>query len=132
MAAADVVGMLLGDLLDVDSAHVAEEHHRALRAPVPEDGGVVLVRDLGLGVDQDADRHVAADLELEDRRGVLGGLVGRVGELDSAGLHPSAGQHLRLDHGRAADVLGRLAGLVGGGAEAVLRDRDPGPLDDPA
>ena len=132
MAAADVVGVLLGDLLDVDPAHVAEQHHRPLRAPVPEHRGVVLLLDLGLRVDEHADRHVAADLELEDRRRVLGCLVGRVGELDAAGLHPAAGQHLRLDHGRAADLLGGLAGLVGGRAEAVLGDRDPGPLDDPA
>ena len=103
MAAADVVGVLLGDLLDVDPAHVAEQHHRPLRAPVPEHGGVVLLLDLGLRVDEDADRHVAADLELEDRRGVRLGLLGGVGELDAAGLHPAAGQHLRLDHGRAAD-----------------------------
>ena len=71
VAAADVVGVLLGDLLDVDAAHVAEEHHRALGAAVPEHRGVVLLLDLGLRVDQDADRHVAADLELEDLLGVL-------------------------------------------------------------
>ena len=65
-------------------------------------------------------------------RGVRLGLLGRVGELDAAGLHPPAGQDLGLDHGRPADLLGGLAGLVGGRAEAVLRDRDPGPLDDPA
>ena len=37
VAAPDVVGVLLGDLLDVDAAHVAEEHHRALADPVPDD-----------------------------------------------------------------------------------------------
>ena len=68
--AADVIGVLLGDLLDVDPAHVGEEHHRALGAAVPEHGGVVLLLDLGLRVDQDADRHVAVDLELEDLCGV--------------------------------------------------------------
>ena len=31
------------------------------------------------------------------------GLLGRVGELDAAGLHAAAGEHLRLDHDRAAD-----------------------------
>ena len=94
MPAADVVGVLLGDLLDVDAAHVGEEHHRALGAAVPEHGGVVLLLDLGLRVDQDADRHVAVDLELEDLRGVGGRLLGGVGELDAAGLHPAAGEHL--------------------------------------
>ena len=68
VAAADVVGVLLGDLLDVDPAHVAEQHHRPAGAAVPEDRGVVLLLDLGLRVDEDADRHVAADLELEDLR----------------------------------------------------------------
>ena len=97
MGAADVVGVLLGDLLDVDAAHVAEQHHRALGAAVPEDRRVVLLLDLGLRVDEDADRHVAADLEVEDRERVLGGLLGRVGELDAARLHPAAGQDLRLD-----------------------------------
>jgi hypothetical protein len=94
MAAADVVGVLLGDLLDVDAAHVAEEHHRALGSPVPEHRGVVLLLDLGLRVHQDPDRHVPADLELQDRLGGLLRLRGRVGELDAAGLHPSAGQDL--------------------------------------
>ena len=109
MAAADVVGVLLGDLLDVDPAHVAEEHHRLLAGPVPDDAGVVLLRDLGLGVDEDAARHVAVDLELEDLGGVRLGLLGGVGELDAAGLHPSAGQDLGLDHDRAADPLRGLA-----------------------
>ena len=62
--------------------------------------------------------------------GVRGGLLGRVGELDAAGLHPAAAQHLRLDHDRPADLLGGLAGLLGGRAEAVLGDGDPRQLDD--
>ena len=37
VAAADVVGVRLGDLLDVDAAHVAEQHQRLLRGPVPDD-----------------------------------------------------------------------------------------------
>ena len=58
------------------------------------------------------------------------GLLGRVGELDAAGLHPPAGQHLRLDHGRPADPLGDLRGLGGVGREAVVGDGDAGALDD--
>ena len=130
MAAADVVGVGLGDLLDVDAAHVAEQHQRPLRGAVPDDAGVVLLLDLGFGVDEDAARHVAVDLQLQDRLGVLGGLLGRVGELDAARLHPAAAQHLRLDHDRAADLLGGLAGLVGRFAEAVLGDGNPRQLDD--
>ena len=40
------------------------------------------------------------------------GLLGAVGELDAAGLHPPAGQHLGLDHHRAADLLGSRASLL--------------------
>ena len=132
VAATDVVGVLFGDLFDVDPAHVREEHHRPLRPAVPEHRGVVLLLDLGLRVDEHADRHVAADLELEDLGGVRLGLLGAVGELDPAGLHPPAGQDLRFDHGRARDPLGRLPGFGCGGGEAVVGDRDPRPLDDSA
>ena len=59
-----------------------------------------------------------------------GGLLGRVGELDAAGLHPAAAQHLGLDHDRAADLLGDLARLLGARAEAVLGDGNPRQLDD--
>ncbi len=111
VAAADVVGVGLGDLLDVDPAHVAEQHQRLLRGAVPDDAGVVLLLDLGLGVDEDAARHLAVDFQLEDVRRVGGRLLRRVGELDAAGLHPAAAQHLGLDHDRAADLLGSLARL---------------------
>jgi hypothetical protein len=82
------------------------------------------------GVDEHAARHVAVDLELEDRRGVRLGLLGRVGELHAAGLHAAAGQDLRLDDDRAADLLGDRLGLLGVGGEAAFGDRDPGALDD--
>ena len=122
----DVVGVLLGDLLDVDPAHVGEQHHRPLADSVPDDAGVVLVLDRGLGVDEHAAGHVAVDLQREHVLGVGGGLVGRVGELDAAGLHPAAGQDLGLDDHRAADLGGDLPGLLGRGGEPVLGDRDPG------
>ena len=69
---------------------------------------------------------MAVDLEAQDVLGVAGGLVGRVGELHAAGLHPPAGQHLGLDHHRPRDLLGDAAGLVGRRGEPVLGDRDPG------
>ena len=64
--AADLVGLLLGDLLDVDAADGREDDHRLLADAVPDDAGVELLLDLGLGVDQHAARHVAVDLELQD------------------------------------------------------------------
>ncbi len=130
VAAADVVGVGPGDLLDVDPAHVAEQHQRPLRGAVPDHARVVLLLDLRLGVDEDAARHLAVDLQLQDRLGVLGGLRRRVGELDAAGLHAAAAQHLRLDHDRPADLLGGPARLLRRGAEPVLGDRDARQLDD--
>ena len=130
MAAPDVVGVLLGDLLDVDAAHVAEQHQRLLGGAVPDDAGVVLLLDLRLRIDEHALGHVAVDLELQDVLGVGGGLVGRVGELHAAGLHAAARQDLGLDHGGAADPLGDLPRLRRGGGEAVVGDGDAGALDD--
>ncbi len=130
VAAADVVGVLFGDLLDVDAAHVAEEHQRLLGGAVPDDAGVVLLLDLRLRVYQYPARHVPADLQLEDVARVGLGFLGRVGELDAAGLHPPAGEHLRLDHGRPADPRGDLRRLGRVGREAVVGDGDAGALDD--
>ncbi len=130
VAAADVVGVLLGDLLDVDAAHVAEQHQRLLRGSVPDDARVVLLLDLGLRVDEHAARHVPADLQLEDVLGVGLGFRGRVGELDAAGLHAPAGEHLGLDHGRTVDPPRDLGRLRGVGREAVVGDGDAGALDD--
>jgi len=94
MAAAHVVRVLLGHLLDVDAAHVGEQHQRALARAVPDNARVVLLRDLGLRIDEHALGHVAVDVELEDRGGVLGGLIRGVRELDTAGLHAAAREHL--------------------------------------
>ncbi len=130
MAATDVVGVLLGDLLDVDPAHVAEQHQRLLCGAVPDHPGVVLLRDFGLRVDEHAARHVAADLQLQDVLRVGLGFSRRVGELDAAGLHPPAGEHLRLDHGRPVDPLRDLCRLGWVGREAVVGDGDARALDD--
>jgi hypothetical protein len=86
----DVVGVLFSHFLDIDAAHVGEQHHRALADAVPHHAGVVLVGHGCPRVDQHATRHVAPDLQAEDMLGVVGGLLGRVGELNSAGLHPPA------------------------------------------
>ena len=86
VGARDVLGMLLGDLLDVDAAHVAEDQDRQLAAAVPGDGGEVLLRDRRALLDQHAARLLAVDLELED--GVGGCLGRRPGS--SANLTPPA------------------------------------------
>ncbi len=125
-----MAGVRLGDLLDVDAAHVGEQHHRLLADPVPDDAGVVLLLDGDLRVDEHAARHVAVDLQAEDELGVLGRLVGRVGELHAAGLHPPARQHLRLDHDRAGDLRGDPPRLLRRRGEAVLGDGDARLRDD--
>ena len=130
VAAADVIGVLLGDLLDVDAAHVAEQHQRLLGGAVPHDPRVVLLLDLRLGIDQHPSRHVPVDLERQDVARMRFGLRGRVGKLDAARLHPPPGEHLRLDHRRPPDPLGDLARLRGVGREAVVGDGDAGALDD--
>ena len=69
---------------------------------------------------------VAADVEAEDRRAPSASASsGVVGELDPAGLAAAAGQHLRLDDDRAAELLGGRARLVGRRREPALGDRDP-------
>ena len=130
VAAPHVVGVLLGHLLDVDPAHVAEQHQRPLARAVPDHARVVLLLDLGLRVDEHAARHVAADLELQDRLGVRGGLVGRVGELDAAGLHRppvSTCDLITVGPPMRSAIERRLVGARG---EAEIGDGDPGPLDD--
>ena len=130
VAAADVVRVLLGDLLDVDPAHVAEQHQGLLGRAIPDNARVVLLLDLGLGVDEHAARHVAVDLQLQDLAGMALGFLGGVGELHAAGLHTPPREDLRLDHGRTADALRDLARLGGVGREAVVGHRDAGALYD--
>ena len=107
VAAADGLGLLLGDLLDVDAADRREDHHRLLAGPVPDDPRVVLLLDLGPGVDEHAAGHLPVDLQLQDVAGVGFGLLGRVGELDTTRLHAPAAEDLRLDDGRARRSAGR-------------------------
>ena len=61
---------------------------------------------------------------------LLGRLVGGVGELHAAGLHPPAREHLGLDDDRLADAHGDLARLLRRGREAEVGDGDPRALDD--
>ena len=56
---------------------------------------------------------------------VLLGLGGVGRELDAAGLAAPADQHLRLDHDRAAELLGRRARLLAAvAAIGPVRDGD--------
>ena len=103
------LGPLGRDLLDVDPALLREHEERLLLAAVERDREVVLALDVGRFLDPELADDVAVDVQPEDRLRVLGGLVGRVCELDSAGLPAAAGQHLGLDDDLAADLLGRCS-----------------------
>ena len=130
MATADLVGLLLGNLLDVNATDGAEDDHRLLGGAVPDNTGVVLLLNFGLRVNEHAARHLAADLDLQHVDGVRGGFVWRVGELHAAGLHPAAAEHLALDDARPVDLLGRGLSLLRSCCETKLGDRDSGAAND--
>jgi hypothetical protein len=73
---------------------------------------------------------VPVDLEVEDRLRVRLRLLRRVGELDAAGLHAAAGQHLRFDDDGAADLRGDALGVLRRLRIAAGRDRDAFALQD--
>src|SRR5262249_20245209 len=123
----DVIGVLLGHLLDVDPAHVAEDEHGQLATAVPGDGGEVLLHYGHALLDEHTARLLALDLELEDGGGSLLGGGGFAREFDPARLHATAGQHLRLEHDRPRDLAGGRARLGGGLGDTPLEQRDAMP-----
>ena len=102
----DRVGVLLGDLLDLDAALGRQHQQVLLRRPVEGEAGVVLLGDVGRVLDPDPLDDVALDVHPEDVPGVGAHLVGVVGELDAAGLAAAADLHLRLDDDRIAGRVG--------------------------
>ena len=119
------VGIVRGDLFDLDAALRREHEQRLLDAAVERDREVVLLRDVGGALDPDLLDDVAANVEADDLLGLLLGVRRIVGELHAAGLAAAAGQHLRLDDDRAADLLRGLAGLLRRRRQAPLGDGDP-------
>ena len=118
------VGVLLGDLLDLDAALRREHEERLLLAPVERDREVVLLRDVRGPLDPELADDVAADVEPEDVARLLLGVGGILGELDAACLPAAAGEHLRLDDDRAAERLRGGARLLGRRREPAVRDGD--------
>src|SRR3990172_2215126 len=110
MRTCDMLRVLLGNLLDVDAAHVAEDHHRQLGEGVVGDGSEVLLRDSRLRLDEDAAGPLAPYLKAQDSLRGRFRLFRRAGELDPAGLHAAAREHLRLQH----DGPPHLPGPAGG------------------
>ena len=64
---------------------------------------------------------MAADVEPEDLARLLLGVLRAVGELDPAGLAAPAGEHLRLDHDRPAELLGGVPRLLREWSRAARR-----------
>ena len=124
MQAHERVGVVLGDLLDLDAALRREHEERLLRATVERDREVVLLRDVGGLLDPDLLDDVAADVEPDDVARLLLRVRGILGELDAAGLAAAARQHLSLDDDRAAELLGSRPCLLRGRREPPLGDGD--------
>jgi len=120
----DVVGMLLSDLLDIDAAHVAEDHDRLFGERVVRHAEVVFFRHRCLRLHGHADRKLIANRELEDLGSSVRGLFGGICELHTARLHPPARKHLRLQHDRRVQFSRELPGLLGRARGATVGERD--------
>ena len=88
------------------------------------------MRDVGGLLDPELADDVAVDVQAEDRLGVLSGLLGRVRELDPAGLTAPPGQDLRLDDDLAADLLRGRARLFRRRRKPSLGDGNAEPLEE--
>ena len=106
------VGTLDRELLDLHAALVGRHREEGAVGAVEQVGDVVLLLDVGAGVDEHAVHGVALDVHAEDLLGVGLRVVRRLGDLDAAGLAAAADLDLRLDDGDAADLLGDRLGLV--------------------
>src|SRR4051794_15157864 len=123
------LGAVGRDFLDVDAALFGEHEQSLLLTPVERDREVVLALDVGRLLDPELADDVPVDVQPEDRLRVLRGLVGRLGELDPAGLSAAAGEDLRLDDDLAADLLGGGASLFGSCRDTPFGYGDPEALE---
>src|SRR5919108_109714 len=116
------VGVLLRDLLDLDSALLRQHVERLLRASVERDREVVLLRNVGRLFDPELADDMAADVEAEDVARPRLRVVGIVSELDPARLAAPAREHLRLDDDGAAELLGGPSRFLRGRRQPPVRD----------
>ncbi len=104
----DRIGILLGDLLDVDTASGRDHGEIQLGRPVEGEARVVLLRDVCRVLYPEPLDYVALDVEAEDVARVKLDLGTIGGELDAACLPAPTDLHLRLHyHGIADPVRGR-------------------------
>ena len=120
----DVLRVRLGDHLDVDASHVAEDQHRALASPIPGHGREVLHGDRAARLDEHRARLLALDLDRQDRLEASRGVVGRVGEADRSSPHAAPGEHLTLEDDRAADRGEGGSRLLGRVDEEAVTERE--------
>ena len=110
----DGVGVGLGDLFDLHTALDARDAEVGPVGAVEQEGEVVLLLDRRAGDHEHPVDREALDLEVEDRAGGLLGLLGRLRDLDAAGLAAAAGLDLGLDDDDATDLLRGRASVLGG------------------
>ena len=122
--AGERLGLGAGDLLDVHAAHRRQHRQRLLGGAVERDRGVVLAGRSPRPPRSTAAAPCGPGCPFPGCRPPGPGLVGRVGELDPAGLAAAADLDLRLHHDPPADLLGGRAGLLGG--RRHLAPRGPG------
>ena len=128
----DLLGRVVGDLLDVHAAFARAHQRHLLRRAVGEHGDVVLLLDVGAFLDQQAAHLLALrpglvgdELHAEDLAGELRDLGLRARQLDAAALAAAAGVDLRLhDPDRAAELLRRLGRLADAERGIAARHRD--------
>ncbi len=128
----DLLGSLLGDLLDVHAAGARGDDRDALGRAVDEHAEVNLALDVGSGLHVDpvhgqpvGTALVRGQARAEHGLGVRLDLLRRPGELDAARLAAAAGVHLGLDDPeRAAERLGDGPRLARARRGAALRHGD--------
>jgi hypothetical protein len=116
----DLLGGLLGDLLDLDSTFRTDHQHQPLARAIEDDAQVELADDLEALLDENAPhdlpgrpRLVGDEVHAEDLRGGRLRLGRPLDHLDAAALAAAPGVNLCLDDdGAPAEPLGHARGVL--------------------
>ncbi len=122
--ARDGIGVLVGDLLDLDTTLSREHPEVQLRGAVERERRVVLLGDVARLLDPHHVDAVTLDVHPEDVRRVGADLVDVGRELDSPGLPSTPHEHLGLHDDGVAHVFRDGNGFVDGRDRRAGRDRD--------
>ena len=118
-----------GNLFDVDATGGADHEDRPLRLPIHDEADVALGYDVGGRYDEDLMDLESLDPHPQDLGSVIECLTRVSRQLDTAGLAPSSGMHLRLDHDGAAQTPRDRFSLGRRGGNITVGDRDAGGLE---